>query len=109
MVSESVFTAAWTDGRRLDREEAITEALTDPGPSQKADPAMAQPPGVNGLTTRESEVLRLLVDGKTDRQIGEDLFLSRRTVTSHVSAILGKLGVETRTAAASVALRRGLV
>ena len=109
MVSESVFAAAWAAGRRLDREEAITEALTDSHPSAPGDSAMAQSVGVNGLTRRESEVLRLLVDGKTDRQIGEALFLSRRTVTSHVSAILGKLGVETRTAAASVALRRGLV
>ena len=50
----------------------------------------------SGLTPREREVLRLLVDGHTDREIAEALFVSPRTVGGHVSSILAKLEVETR-------------
>jgi DNA-binding NarL/FixJ family response regulator len=56
------------------------------------------------LSPREWEVLNLIVLGKTDRQIADELFLSRITVSNHVSHILGKLEVPNRTAAASVAL-----
>jgi DNA-binding CsgD family transcriptional regulator len=62
-----------------------------------------------GLTARELEVLRLVAEGKSDREIGEILFISPRTVMRHVSNILGKLQVESRTAAAAYALRRELV
>ena len=62
-----------------------------------------------GLTARELEVLRLLVAGHTDRQIAEELFISRRTAQGHVASIFNKLGVNSRTAAATAALRDGLV
>lgn len=62
-----------------------------------------------GLTTREAEVLQLLADGHTDRQIAAVLFVSRRTVTSHVSSILGKLEAPSRTGAVARALRAGLI
>jgi DNA-binding CsgD family transcriptional regulator/tetratricopeptide (TPR) repeat protein len=62
-----------------------------------------------GLTARELEVLRLLATGMSDRAIGEQLFISRHTVMRHVSHILAKLDVDTRTAAASIATRDGLV
>jgi DNA-binding NarL/FixJ family response regulator len=52
------------------------------------------------LSPRENEVLRLLADGLTDREIGEALTISRRTVESHVSSILAKLGVTSRAHAA---------
>ena len=61
------------------------------------------------LTVRELEVLGLVARGLTDRQIADALFVSRNTVGVHVSRILGKLGVSTRTEAASVAYRTGLV
>ena len=61
------------------------------------------------LTAREREVLRLLIDGKSDRDIAADLFISTRTASNHVGKILQKLDVGSRTAAASVALRFGLV
>jgi DNA-binding NarL/FixJ family response regulator len=54
-------------------------------------------------------VLRLLVEGHTDREIGAALFLSHRTVATHVSNLLAKLGVPSRAAAATAAVRRGLV
>jgi len=60
------------------------------------------------LSSREQEVLRLLAEGMTDREIGAALFVSRRTVTSHVSSILAKLGAPSRAAAAAYAVRHGL-
>ncbi|HUG15888.1 MAG TPA: AAA family ATPase [Thermomicrobiales bacterium] len=63
---------------------------------------------VAGLSPREIEVLRLIVEGKTDREIGAELFISHHTVARHVSSILGKLGVESRTAAATWAVRHDL-
>jgi ATP/maltotriose-dependent transcriptional regulator MalT len=61
-----------------------------------------------GLTPRELEVLRLVAVGRTNRQIGEALFVTEKTAGVHVSNILGKLGVGSRTEAAAVAHRLGL-
>ena len=61
------------------------------------------------LTAREAEVLQLLTDGLTNRQIGRALFISEKTASVHVSNILGKLGATTRTEAAAVARRQGLL
>jgi DNA-binding NarL/FixJ family response regulator len=62
-----------------------------------------------GLSAREVEVLALLVEGLSNREIADRLSVSHRTVMNHVSSILGKLGVTSRTAAATVALREGLI
>ena len=60
------------------------------------------------LTARESDVLALLIQGDSNRQIARALFISERTVAVHVSRILGKLGVRNRTEAATVGARLGL-
>lgn len=60
------------------------------------------------LTPRETEVICLLAEAKTDQQIADALFISRRTVTTHVTSICSKLGCESRTAAALHAVRHGL-
>jgi DNA-binding NarL/FixJ family response regulator len=62
-----------------------------------------------GLTPREVEVLRLLVAGQSNPQIAESLFISPRTATTHVTNILAKLGVDSRTEAAAHAVRDGLI
>ncbi len=62
-----------------------------------------------GLTRREREVLALVAAGRTNREIAEALFISESTAGVHVSNILGKLGVATRTEAARVALDQGLL
>jgi DNA-binding CsgD family transcriptional regulator len=58
------------------------------------------------LTAREAEVLYWVIQGKTNRDIGEILTLSPRTVHKHLEHVFEKLGVETRTAAAALALQR---
>jgi DNA-binding NarL/FixJ family response regulator len=60
------------------------------------------------LTPREREVLGLVAEGASNRQIAETLVLSERTARTHVSAILGKLGLVSRTQAALWAVREGL-
>jgi DNA-binding NarL/FixJ family response regulator len=61
-----------------------------------------------GLTAREQEVLALLSEGLPDREISRRLFISERTVHHHVSAVLSKVGVSSRTAAAREAARMGI-
>ena len=61
-----------------------------------------------GLTPREAEVLALVATGRTNRQIGDELFVSDKTASVHVSNILRKLGVNSRVDAAAVAQRLGI-
>ncbi len=68
-----------------------------------------RPSDVYGLSPREQEVLNILAEGRTDRDIAARLFISERTVHVHVRRILAKLGVSSRTEAAGVAIRQGLV
>jgi DNA-binding CsgD family transcriptional regulator/tetratricopeptide (TPR) repeat protein len=70
----------------------------------------AEPPASDtfGLSRREREVLFLLAQGRTNREIGERLFISQKTVGVHVGNILAKLGVSGRVEAAAVAIRLGL-
>lgn len=71
-----------------------------------ADPAG---PATDPLTPREREVLRLVVEGYANKQIARRLAITEKTVKTHVSSILQKLGVPDRTAAAVLAIRQGLV
>ena len=65
--------------------------------------------GAYRLTAREDEILALVAQGRTDRQIGAELFISHRTVERHVSNMLAKLGAATRAEAVAIAYREGLV
>ena len=67
------------------------------------------PESPEALTERETEVLKLVARGKANKQIAHELFVGEKTVKAHVSSILAKLGVQSRTQAALYALRIGLV
>jgi len=61
------------------------------------------------LTPREAEILALVAEGRSNGEIGRQLFISTKTVSVHVSNILGKLGAAGRTEAAAIARREGLI
>jgi two-component system response regulator DegU len=65
--------------------------------------------GNSPLTKREAEVLRLMAEGKSNKSIGEFLFISEKTVKNHVSSILQKLEVDDRTQAVIIAIKNGWV
>jgi predicted ATPase/DNA-binding CsgD family transcriptional regulator len=100
-LGQPAFAAAVAAGRTLPVEEAIEEALT----LAAAPPARPSPT----LTPREREILPLLAQGMTDREIGAALFLSPRTVEHHVARLCAKLGVRTRPAAIDAARAAGLL
>jgi len=106
-LGEAEFTQGYQDGRALSAADAVTLALayTPTAPPSRDDPA--QRTGVS-LSPREREVLGYMANGLSNQQIADTLFLSVRTVTSHVTSILTKLGVESRTAAVAYAIRAGL-
>jgi RNA polymerase sigma factor (sigma-70 family) len=61
------------------------------------------------LTVREQQILELLVHGRSNQEIAADLAITERTVKNHLTRLFAKLGVESRTQAALVALKRALV
>ena len=71
--------------------------------------AVSAPESPEELTERETEVLRLLAQGQSNKQIARNLQIGEKTVKTHVSNILGKLGVQSRTQATLYAIRIGLV
>lgn len=77
------------------------------GGSSYAQPELRRP--LHLLTRRECEVLQLLADGKSNRGIGEALYISEKTVKNHVSNILQKMNVNDRTQAVVVAIKNGWV
>jgi predicted ATPase/DNA-binding CsgD family transcriptional regulator len=89
----SRFKAELMAGKRLSRDAAIGLALGEPAHVAAATP---QQDGAGPLAKREAEVARLVADGMSNKQIGTRLFISERTVDSHVRSILNKLGVNTR-------------
>ena len=92
------FEAEYAAGARLDRETALRLALG--GPDEVAIDADEH--GDTGpLSKREVEVARLIAQGLANREIGARLFISERTVTTHVGNILNKLGFDSRVQIAS--------
>jgi two-component system NarL family response regulator len=99
--------------KSVQRDELMT-AIRKAAAGQRHIPAevaarLADRVAGSRLSTREIEVLRLLVSGRRNRDIGKVLEISEGTVKLHVSSILEKLGAEDRTAAVTVALQRGIV
>ena len=98
-LSPPVFSRAWSEGNSRSLTAAIEEAAA----------FLADMPPRIALSAREREVLRLLVEGASDSEIADRLFISRHTASKHVAAILDKLGAPNRTTAVAIAYRRGLV
>jgi DNA-binding CsgD family transcriptional regulator/tetratricopeptide (TPR) repeat protein len=96
-------------GREIDTlaRRARIELTDEPLPATPPVPA-ERGLATLGLTSRELEVLRLLAAGYTNPQIGEALYISRKTASHHVSSVLAKLGVRSRVEAAGVAHQLGL-
>lgn len=111
-LGENAFKVARSAGAAMTPDEVlhliedvlgIAEAPHGNGSAEPGSSASLQ------LTPREREVLRLLVDGHSNSEIGELLFISGRTAQTHVTNILAKFGVSTRTEAAARAVRDGLI
>ncbi|WP_251056540.1 response regulator transcription factor [Streptomyces sp. ISL-94] len=94
----------------------LAGGLTRPGPAHPAAPAVSREParsperpGLDVLTERETDVLRLIATGSTSREIADRLFLSEGTVKNHISRVLSRLGLRDRTHAAIHARDHGLL
>jgi DNA-binding NarL/FixJ family response regulator len=96
--------ARWLEGELESLARRGRLALPD-----GARPAWAEPVELLGLTERELAVLQLVALGKTNREIGEELFMAPKTASVHVSRILTKLDVSSRLEAATAAQRLGIV
>jgi len=91
------------------RAAAAGQCHLDPAVGKLLAATLRAPrPAADSLTTREREVLVLIADGATNRQIARQLGISERTARTHVSSILGKLALASRTQAALWAVREGL-
>lgn len=89
---------------------ARDEMFLDPAVARRLTRQMVSPPtGVGALTERERDVLILIANGYSNKEIADELVISERTVRTHVSSILRKLRLSSRTQAALVAVREGLV
>jgi DNA-binding NarL/FixJ family response regulator len=97
----------------MDTEELLAAIRTvHSGKSRIPAPVaerLAERMNTPALTDRETEVLRLIVGGNSNKEIAAALFISEATVKTHINSLLSKLGVSDRTQAATTALQRGIV
>lgn len=100
-LAEKDWSACYAAGRNLTSEQAMAEARR----MARLLASAPQAPYPTSLTEREIEVLRLVVEGLKDQEIADQLVVSPRTVHAHLRSIYGKLGVNTRTAAAHEAMQ----
>lgn len=92
------------------RAASRDEVFIDTAVAKQLTRAMVSPAtGISSLTPRERAVLTLVADGRSNREIATALSISERTARTHVSNVLGKLNLRSRTQAALVAMREGLI
>ena len=104
-----MFVAAWEEGRALPFTDARADAMALAASAQEPPQLVPGEASGFGLTARELDVLRLLVEGRSDKDIAGALYIGTRTVQTHVANLFAKLGVNTRAEAAVVAVRQGIV
>jgi predicted ATPase/DNA-binding CsgD family transcriptional regulator len=107
-LGEDAFAAGWAAGAALPLPVVLTEAAAIDAPGTAPPVPPSNQADLLGLTPREAEVLRLLAEGMSDREIADALSISGRTAGNHVQHAMQKLGVESRTAAAVFAVRNNL-
>ncbi|MGN6032817.1 MAG: ATP-binding protein [Thermomicrobiales bacterium] len=102
--------AAWAEGLRLSIDDAVEIGERIVLAIARDDPDRTQSPDARHavLTPREEDVLRLLVAGRTNRAIGQELFISERTVERHVFNLMAKLRLDSRTGLVAWAVRHGV-
>jgi predicted ATPase/DNA-binding CsgD family transcriptional regulator len=105
------YVAMWETGRALSFADAIEEGLAAiaAGGGDALPARSSAETASDGLTTREREVLRHLIAGRSNAEIAAALFVSRRTITTHVSRLYAKLGVSSRAEAIAFTHRHELV
>ena len=117
-LGEEIFNSMWLQGRRMTPEQAIAaqESLITRTPEDAKQKQVSTTPSTkqkasypSGLTAREVEVLRLVADGLTDAEIGDRLDISYRTVSTHLTSIYNKLGINSRVAAVRMAFEAQLI
>ena len=112
-LSKDEFNVSWSAGAALSISETVEVAHRIVGDiwsrQQQTISSISWADSPGALSARELDVLRLLPAGKTDQEIADTLFIARRTVTTHVGAILAKLGVANRTEAAAKAVNDGII
>ena len=109
LLSPEAFAEAWAAGETLSLDEAVTAALAAADLLDVHTLAASHADATAfGLTARELDVLRLIAQGLRDREIADELSISTRTVSGHVTNLLAKLEVDSRTAAAAFAVRHDL-
>jgi non-specific serine/threonine protein kinase len=94
-IGQKAFDAAFTRGGAMTIDEGVAFAMEREPPSRPVPAVRAAPD--TGLTRRQLDIARLIADDLTNRQIAARLFLSERTVETHVTNILNKLGLNSRT------------
>jgi DNA-binding CsgD family transcriptional regulator len=103
-LGDEAFLAVWQQGHALPMSDAVAVALTAGDDGEPAASLRAESLSQDlGLTPRELDVLRLVAQGQSNLQIADTLFISVPTVKSHLSGILGKLGLPSRSAATAYA------
>jgi non-specific serine/threonine protein kinase len=104
-LGEQAWQHSWSAGFALRLDEALTYAIEalDAPPAPEPD----TPSAGSMLSPREREVVRLLVEGKTNQEVAAALFISPSTAANHVANVMNKLGLDSRTAVATWAVRHG--
>lgn len=95
--------------RRAVRAAAQGQVQLSPEAASRLMAGLRQPVQTESLTERETEVLKLVAAGKSNKEIAAQLTITERTVKTHVSSIMAKLDVQSRTQAALYAVRAGIV